>query len=167
MSQFITTKELFGDLQGNKVEINATFNLNGFIKFKSNFPKEQLATKFEGAINRASQRVAVDLKRALDDALRSNAWGGVNPQDNDIYDSGRLLESGSVNVTANGIIVAYTAPYARLIHYGGYFKPYGNQSAKVYLPPRPWVDAVLKGGGPVPQFNLIKYYQEEIAAAFR
>jgi hypothetical protein len=44
---------------------------------------------------------------------------------------------------------------------------YGNTEARVYLPPRKWVEAVMIGGGPVPKFDLKKYYREEILAAFR
>jgi hypothetical protein len=125
---------------------------------------------FEGriqtAISRASQRIAIDLKKALDDALRSNVWltrSGAT----DIYETGELLTSGSITADEDGLTIAYDAPYAALVHFGGYIHPYGNTRAKVYLPPRPWVQSVLSGGGPVPQFDFEQYYTQEIAAAFR
>jgi hypothetical protein len=129
-------------------------------------PGSDFQERIQAAVSRASQRVATDLKRALDDALRSSVWstgsGAV-----DIYETGELLASGSVIVDESGITIAYDAPYAALVHFGGYIHPYGNTSAKVYLPPRPWVQSVLSGGGPVAQFNFQQYYIQEIAAAFR
>jgi len=124
-----------------------------------------ISAKFERAINRASQRIAIELKTALDAALLSGVWstpGGTA----DIYDTGQLLESGTVTSDSTGITVAYSAPYASLIHFGGYIRPYGNVNSKVYLPARPWVQSVMNGGGPVPQFDFERYFTEEIKAEF-
>jgi phage gpG-like protein len=122
--------------------------------------------RLEAAVARASQRITADLKQALDDALRSNVWS-TRSGAADIYETGELLASGSVTANDNGLTIAYDAPYAALVHFGGYIHPYGNIRTKVYLPPRPWVRSVLSGGGPVPQFNFQQYYTQEIAAAFR
>jgi hypothetical protein len=122
--------------------------------------------RLQAAISRASQRIAADLKQALDDALRSNVWS-TRSGAADIYETGELLASGNVVINESGLTIAYDAPYAALVHFGGYIHPYGNTSAKVYLPPRPWVQSVLSGGGPVPQFDFQQYYTQEIAAAFR
>ena len=147
--------------------IKASTNLNGVLRIQ---PKpgsvDALKAGFQRAINRASERIAVDLKAALDDALRSGGWpvpGGTA----DIYDTGELLRSGVVEITEQGVTIAYSAPYAALVHYGGYINPYGNTSTRVYLPPRPWVDAVLNGGGPVQAFDFLRYYGEEIEAEFK
>ena len=137
-------------LQINKVSLDATGILN----------------RLQGAIGRANARITVDLKAALDAALRAGVWstpGGVR----DIYETGELLSSGSVTLSPNGVTVSYDAPYAALVHYGGYIHPYGNMSARVYLPPRPWLDSVMRGGGPVPEFDFKRYYLEEIEAEFR
>jgi phage gpG-like protein len=122
--------------------------------------------RLKAAISRATQRIAVDLKQALGDALRSGVWS-TRTGAADIYETGELLTSGSVAVNENGLTIAYDAPYAALVHFGGYIHPYGNTSTKVYLPPRPWVQSVLNGGGPVPQFDFQQYYTQEITAAFR
>lgn len=58
--------------------------------------------------------------------------------------TGKLRDSLVVDVTKNSVVFSYQAPYAALLQYGGYIKPYGNPNApKVYIPPRPWVDDVF------------------------
>lgn len=161
----ITLEDIIGKAP-TSLNVSAGINLSGFIKFRADVSTSQISSRFEAAINRASNRAAIDLKRALDDALRSGVWS-TGGNDNDLYDSGELMESGVVSVNNNIITVAYSAPYAALIHYGGYINVYGNTGVKVYLPPRKWVEAVMIGGGPVPKFDLKKYYQEEVRAAFR
>jgi hypothetical protein len=151
----------------NLPTISSTTNLNNLLRINvKNISGPEIVSGFQRAINRASQRITTDLKKALDDALKSNVWSGTNG-DNDIFDSGQLLSSGSVSITQNGIKISYTAPYANLIHYGGYIYPYGNQNARIYLPPRPWVESVLLGNGPVPKFDFLSYYLQEIRSEFR
>lgn len=125
-------------------------------------PAGQIRDKFKRAIDRASVRIAQDLKRALDAAVEFDGWNG-----GDLVDTGELMDSGSVIVNENGITIAYDAPYAALIHYGGYIHPYGNVNLRIYLPPRPWIESVLFGGGPVTQFDFVTYYTEEISKEFR
>jgi hypothetical protein len=81
-------------------------------------------------------------------------------------DTGELMASGRVTLSENGITISYDAPYAALIHYGGYIHPYGNVNLRVFLPPRPWIESVMFGGGPVPQFDFVSYYTREIAKEF-
>ena len=158
-----------GDLIGKiprSLEVSASASTKNILKISvKNIPSGQIIDGFKTAINRASLRIAVDLKLELDGALRSSVWrtpGGVS----DIYDTGELLASGRVTVGSDGVTVSYDAPYAALVHYGGYINPYGNTSARVYLPPRPWVDSVLNGGGPVPAFDFASYYRQEIEQEF-
>ena len=83
-----------------------------------------------------------------------------------VYSSGRLLRSGEVRVVngSSGIEISYDVPYAGLIHYGGYITPYGSSSQqKVYIPPRPWIAAVLNGENGLPSIK----YQEIIYDALR
>ena len=129
------------------------------------FPEAEIMAGFERAINRGSSRIALDLKAALDSAIKSPVWPTTEGRA-DIYETGELMESGSVEVTRNGVMISYDAPYAALVHYGGYIAPYGNSTRKVYLPARPWVKAVLNGMPGVPEFNFAKYYREEIEAEF-
>lgn len=165
MARIITSGNIKPKLA--RKSISATTSTEGIIKFGTkSFPEAQIREAFSRAINRASTRIVTDLKIALDNAIRSGVWPTLSGAA-DIYDTGELLESGRVTLTENGISIVYDAPYAALVHYGGYIIPYGNRSAaKVYLPARPWVDAVLNGGA-VPAFDFAKYYQEEITAEFR
>lgn len=142
--------------------IKASANLDNLIKIKlKKIPEREAVARFERAINRASTRIAQDLQGALSAAMASGVWSGE-----DLIDTGELMNSGNVSVTADGITISYDAPYAALVHYGGYIHPYGNINARVYLPPRPWVESVLFGGGPVQRFDFESYYIEEIRAEF-
>lgn len=146
--------------------ITGSARLNGLLNIRvKRIPEAEILGAFKTAINRANSRIQVDLKAALDEALRSSVWP-TNNGVSDIYDTGELLSSGSIEISQSGITIAYDAPYAALVHYGGYIYPYGNTSTKVYLPPRPWVESVLNGGGPVPEFDFLKYYKEEIEKEF-
>ena len=124
-----------------------------------------LSSRFEQAISRASQNIAIDLKAALDAALLSNVWQTPSGSA-DIYDTGNLLESGSVVSTGRGLTIAYTAPYASLVHFGGYIHPYGNLNARVYLPPRPWIRSVLDGNGSIAKFDIAQYYMDALISEF-
>jgi hypothetical protein len=160
-----TVQELIGKVPSS-VKVSAGGSTDGFLTLQlTGFPESQIINGFQRAINRASQRIAIELKQALDGALSAGVWSTPSGRA-DIIDTGELLQSGRVDVTDNGVTISYTAPYAALVHFGGYINPYGNTSARVYLPPRPWVDSVLRGGGPVPQFDVVSYYEQEIRAEF-
>jgi hypothetical protein len=146
-----------------------TYVLRGKSKFRGYF-KLDIDTRtgkasidrIRDGVNNASKRIATELKASLDEALKSGIWETIGGAA-DIYDTGELLQSGSVISNGNRIIISYDAPHAALVHYGGYITPYGNNaSEKVYLPPRPWIESVLSGGNTIEEFNLAKYYEEEI-----
>ena len=118
----------------NKIVIQGKCNTNDLIRINlANFPEAKILKGIELAIRRASERIVVDLKQALDVAIQSPVWMGTLDRV-DIYDTGELLNSGSVIINNKGITIAYDAPYAALVHYGGYIHPYGNITEKVYLP---------------------------------
>jgi hypothetical protein len=156
------------DLAPSKLpKITSSANIRSPIRIgKVKINEARILNGLQAAIGRANARITIDLKAALDDALRADVWSTPSGT-RDIYETGELLSSGSVTVGPTGVIVSYDAPYAALVHYGGYIHPYGNISARVYLPPRPWLDSVIRGGGPVPEFDFKRYYLEEIAAEFR
>ena len=107
-------------------------------------------------------KAAVALKQRLDMALMAPVWAW-NDGVRSIYDTGVLMASGSVTWNGKSLVINYTAPYADLVHNGGYIQPYGNKSARpVYLPGRPWISAVLDGGGPVPQWNLADWLEANV-----
>jgi phage gpG-like protein len=111
----------------------------------------------EDAIPRMVERLGA----ALDAALSSSVWAWSDGT-RDIVDSGQLLASRKITVSGNMISIDYNVPYFG-IHFGGYIMPYGNDKVqKVYIPARPWVTAVVEGGGPVPQFDFAAVFTESL-----
>ena len=115
--------------------------------------------------------------QALYDSLQSNAWswprntnrvnGTVAGTTRDIYDTGGLYASQKLKtshqVTQSKLTVTYLAPYASLVHYGGYVQPYGNKNANtVLIPARPWVEAVLNGTHGQKKIDLSKILLDTI-----
>lgn len=100
----------------------------------------------------AVKAVAKELKIALDDAMNNPIWNW-NGDTRDIVDTGALRDSLQLYVDSDADIhILYNLEYAAIVHYGGYFNPYGNPQVKLYYPARPWIDSVLNGGGPVEKF---------------
>lgn len=109
----------------------------------------------EEEVKKAMNIAAVKLKAALDAAIKASVWKWPSGGARDIYDTGRLASSGGVTVEGLSLVVTYGAPYARLVHDGGYILPYGNPNARpVYMPGRPWISSTIYGGGPVPKFDF-------------
>lgn len=108
----------------------------------------------------AAVRQMVDLLEiALNESIESPVWNW-NGDNRDIVDSGDLRDSLSVYADSDdNIIISYGEEYAAIVHYGGYFNPYGNVNVKLYYPGRPWVSSVLEGNGPVPQFEFQSTYK--------
>lgn len=124
--------------------------------------EEQLTEDLAAAIDSVTGQLAEEVEQALGAALRAGVWAWREGS-RDIYDTGELERSVSVTATSDGISVSYSAPYANIVHNGGYIYPYGNKNARpVYLPPRPWVSSVLYGGGPVPQFDFDDFLKRNI-----
>lgn len=136
------------------------FMINGWDIRKEggeNFEKdlEDQVKALRAKVKKAMKGVQLDLKIALDSALKSNSWKWRDSGARDIYDTGALLKSGKVMLSGTRLSVSYSAPYASIVHDGGYIFPYGNQNLRpIYLPGRPWISSTLYGGGPVPQFNF-------------
>ena len=112
-------------------------------------------------VQKALSMATDDVKRALNSAVSSSSWNWAGGS-RDIIDTGKLKNSVEVAFSGGAFVISYKVPYAALIHYGGYIHPYGNKNAqKVYIPGRPWIDATVMGGGPVPQIQwdrLIEKY---------
>lgn len=124
---------------------------------------KRLTLSIDKAMVRAILELSDNIQRNLALAITSSIWR-TNSGISDIYLSGNLLESGSISASTNGISISYDVPYAALIHYGGYITPYGNSRAtKVYIPPRPWIQAVLNGTNGLPEID----YGQIIYSALR
>ena len=101
------------------------------------------------------------------DAMMAANWGWTSGA-RDIIDTGALKNSKSVEYDGDSIVTSYSAPYANLIHNGGYIAPYGNKNiAKVYIPGRPWIMAAYGlANGPLPPYNFAERYEYHFSAAF-
>jgi hypothetical protein len=124
-------------------------------------------TSFDAAVAEGHQTAQAIIRDALDKAMASASWGWIEGA-RDIISTGALRNSLTFSEGGKGFEFYYSSDYAALVHYGGYVRPYGNPNAPpVYLPGRPWVDAVMEGGGPVPAVDLSLVYESAILTAFR
>tara|TARA_Y100000004_G_C8871718_1_gene393599 strand:+ start:394 stop:966 length:573 start_codon:yes stop_codon:yes gene_type:complete len=126
---------------------------------KAEEPLVLLQKQIKDAHMAAVNLMAAEFSKALDDAMESSVWSW-GTDNRDIVDTGELKKSKKVVVDSDGDIhVFYGADYAAIVHYGGYFHPYGNENAKTFYPGRPWVTALIEGGGPIDQFNFSAIYR--------
>lgn len=117
------------------------------------------------AHTKALAALAPEIKEAITEAMNTKAYGW-DYGDGDIVQTGQLRDSVEVVSDDESIIVTYSAiskgdgyDYAAIVYYGGYIHPYGNPYIQVYMPKRPWVQHVLKGGhSGVKQFPLADRY---------
>lgn len=148
-----------------KIERSEPITVRGFIispeivldyDMMPSFPESDIKERYMNAINKVADKLSLE----LDNAISSSVWswsGGTR----DIVDTGALKASKDVRVVDDDIKISYGEPYAALMHYGGYIRPYGNQNAqKVYIPGRPWIGALLKGNGPIPRFDFDSVFSE-------
>ena len=119
-----------------------------------------LAALIKG-VQASAGRIESYLPVVLNNAMEANVWDWPRPTlrqngtmagtTRDIVDSGELRDSLKVSTkflkTKTTFNITYSAPYAKLVHDGGYILPYGQAGRETkYLPPRPWIAAALEGG---------------------
>ena len=150
------------------------------IKTETNSKKARLEAKalFMKGVQRGAQQIESYIPALLEKSLDSTVWswprptiranGAVVGDPRSITDTGRLKRSGKVTTkflqTKTVFNVRYSAPYASLVHNGGYIFPYGDSTRNpTFLPARPWISAVLDGGvGGVESIDITSYMQEAI-----
>lgn len=112
------------------------------------FPQIVLASQYQD-LRQTGPEVAAFFKRATKnfiDIARRELKSQLDAEITrlNVIDTGNLKSSLQIDVRYNVIDITYDAPYADLMHYGGYIRPYGNPNAKkVYIPGRPWVENIL------------------------
>ena len=141
--------------------VNIKFESRGRISFKEyELGIRDLPSDLRKAANKATDIIISELGAALDAAMNNASWSWPSGA-RDIVDTGALRSSRSIKKAGNGFTIVYNQPYAAIVHYGGYIQPYGNpDAAKFYFPGRPWIESVLNGGGPVPQFDFEKAFNQ-------
>lgn len=182
LADFITkVAEQVNAVQGS---INVSVDQKTFNTYTKNTKVElgKAYIKISGQIERLS-------KEASQFNLNSNIWqwprttvrknGSVVSSPRNIVDSGFLAskDSWSAKFTQKGITISYknTAPYAGLMHYGGYIRTRDGRRSS-YFPPRPWASVIWSevsgqytnyasaGARVVPVKQII---ETELAAALR
>lgn len=144
----------------NNILKTRTYNFSTSVRYKPGlrissrlYSVNELTRNIDKGAIRAILNMGDIIKRNLALAITSDIWRTNNGLD-DIYISGELLNSVNIEPSNKKLVISYDVPYAALIHYGGYISPYGNESsAKVYIPPRPWISAVLNGTNGLPEIN--------------
>lgn len=142
------------------IDIASGIKIDFVIEQKESFAElaKTLGRKIKNIHKKAMLAVANDLEDALNSSMNSAVWDW-NGDTRDIVDTGQLRDSLNLVLDSDGDIhILYNQDYAAIVHYGGYFNPYGNPKVSLYYPGRPWVDSVLFGGGPVSQFNIEESY---------
>lgn len=150
------TVEKSGKTYTSRLEIGTRTEGEEIFDLIKKFPYE--ARK---AYKLALEVTANDLAASLDEAMESNVWQW-NDGNRDIIDTGSLRDSQTVEVDEDGIIIRYREEYAAIVHYGGYIESGFNPAVLIYYPPRPWVEAVLTGNGPVEKFDVRKELEKNL-----
>jgi len=149
------------NLEGKSVEleipgISITFSIK---KDEVTPLLDRLPKIMKAAHKESVKALAGLLEEALNNAMESSVWDWGS-DNRDIIDTGKLKDSLKIYVDSDDDIhIMYGEDYAAIVHYGGYFNPFGNKEVKQYYPGRPWVSSVLEGGGPVPQFDFEGEYR--------
>lgn len=163
-------------LESIKPKLTYQFAVAPTIKFIS---KEKYAKQLDAGIMAANKIIETKLTKALNEAMEAPIWkwtpgvttdrknGASVESPRDIVDTGALMDSFRINTKKGSVDFAYREPYSRMVHYGGYIKPYGNPDAqKVYLPPRPWITSVLYGENGFEAFPFADIWRKAIQAEF-
>lgn len=131
-------------------------------RFVNEFPD-----KAKIAHREALRIMAKDLELALKEAISASVWDWIDDT-RDIVDTGALRRTTKVIAEGSELRCYSDREYAALVHFGGYVHPYGDTTrAMFYYPPRPWIHAVVLGGGPVEQFDFAASYGPRFARQMR
>ena len=161
-------------------------------KIEIDFDPNQLNEVFQKKAAKAFEKVANELEGRFTDAIQGGHWDwpreskrGVRGSTvgekaaawakkpfntgtpRSITDSGQLAASLDVDLDAAGLKAEFTwdVDYAAAVHEGAYISPWGNKKAqKVYLPARPWTEAVIHGTHGVQRYDYLdrfsKYFSQ-------
>jgi hypothetical protein len=123
-------------------------------------PREKVLEKLEKGKREGAEALRREVERRLERSISSSTWswpnttartnGSTVSTPRNIVDTGSLLSAQvtTLRISKNKFTIKMTntVPYARLVHYGGVVRPYGNNNAdSVLIPARPWVMAVFEG----------------------
>lgn len=135
------------------------------------------------ATSSAASKFKTGFSKALDQAMEASSWswprdtlrqnGSLAGYTRNIIDTGalqrslRFSSSSGLGGSETTISFTYSAPYAKMVHYGGAMQPYGNRNAAtVILPGRPWIQSALDGSNGIPKFDFSAIYKKEIKSSW-
>ena len=125
--------------------------------------RQEAVAALVSGVHKAAIKIESFLPPLLNKAMESDVWswprqtlrknGSTAGLSRDIVDTGRLRDSLSVDVkfmkTQTNFMIKYSAPYAAIVHEGGYVAPYGRTDLPTRsIPARPWITAAIEGGYP-------------------
>jgi len=149
--------------QLNNIQIKQRLKASIGLRFTCDINLDSIIQQLTKVNDMALSIISQELPDALNAAMRSDVWGRSRDGDSDIIDTGELSRSLNISMTNNGLTISYDSPYAGIIHYGGYIVPYGNDSLeKVYISPKPWLESVAFGNGPIPGYDFRDAYLRAI-----
>lgn len=142
--------------------------LKATIRLKGPDFEEVIGQDLQQKIYKAAKANEEELKAKIKSALDAKWPWPRDPTNRDIVETGTLRDATQVETTKGSGVVIYTISYpgvvyAAMTYHGGYIQPYGNKAAtRVFLPPRPWIDAKLVGGyGNISVYNLAAAIKRE------
>lgn len=159
------TRDAIRNFDGTEIVLNLGIDvivkdpeITGLDKLEKTLIKE-----INKAHSYAVRMVKNRLETALDEAMEAPVWDWINDK-RDIVDTGALKASRKVIIDSdNDIHILYNQEYAAIVHYGGYSPVFGDPNKTYYYPGRPWVTALLEGGGPIERFQFEAIYQAAFA----
>lgn len=146
-------------------------------------PKGEVGKKFKsrfvGSFQKATLKGEAQISYWLDEAMQESTWnwpgttfrqnGEVVSSPRNIVDTGELINSKKLStrfgVTQASYLLTYTAPYAALVHWGGYISPYGRAGDQTYIPGRPWAQLIFRedaNEGDSDAFNFLDQIKERM-----
>ena len=129
---------------------------------------DDIESIWDKCVDEAIEITIPELSQALDNAMESDTWPWPSGA-RDIVDTGALKNSKTITYSksTNTLSIQYNEPYAYLVQYGGYVTSGYNPSVSIYMPPRPWVDAVLDGGYGIAKFPFVEIVEKRANEIFR
>lgn len=148
---------------------------------------KKAAAKKKGEFVKAFQSSVFNVEKQvsywLNEAMEESTWiwtrptqrvngSFIQPGPRNIVDTGTLRNSKKLKTsfgsTQAKMQVTYTAPYAGLVHWGGYITNYGDPSrGQTYIPGRPWVQKVFStksdaDSGQSDRFGFLEEIKEQM-----
>lgn len=177
-------------LSSKKIKVSSKMKLPK-VKLDGTETKKAAAKKrgeFVSAFQKSAFSVEKQVSYWLDEALQEATWQWPRPTmrksgewvpagSRNVVDTGKLYKSKKLQTTFGStqakLSVSYSAPYAALVHWGGYVMNYGDPTkGQTYMKPRPWIQAVFStksdaDSGQTDRFGFLEAIKEEMLSQLK